>query len=319
MKALCSILICFLVSSCATMMNSKSVDIYVDSEADPVKFKLSTDTTTWHETPVLLSVERAKKDIELTVLQDSTEKTIVVKHHLSPAFSFGNVFIPILYIGYAVDLSNNNRFTYPTHITLRKSDKPKLGLIPASKQRKNDRGDLLMRFSYDIGQQNKNFNYSGEENLSSVLGMSFGIGYYPWKRLCLTLNGGGVYIPGGFLDRLSGGPVVYSKTGWLSLQLGTDLSIFHFDLGVQYNGSNLDKLVRYENSSGVKRWVTTHEESHHNFGLACSAYLKFFGNLHIGVDYLPTLFVVNNGHFNSRYSELILLKVGFTKSIPGKN
>jgi hypothetical protein len=315
MKVLYSILFCILFSSCATLMNTESMDIYVDSEADPVKFKLSTDSTTWHQTPVLLSVDRSKKDIEVTVLQDSTESQFILKHGITPAFLIGNIFTPSIFFGYIVDLTNNKRFNYPSHVTLRKNEKPKLGLIPTSKLRKNGKGDLLAQFSFDSGNQSKAFNYSGQENLSTVIGVSFGMGYYPWKKYGITLNGGAVYKPGVFFDRLFGGPVINSSTGWISLQLDTDLSFVHFDLGVQYNNSLMEKKVRYENSSGIKYWVTTHKENHHNFGLACSAYIKLFENFRFGIDYLPSLLVLDNGQLNAHYSNLILVKIGFIKSI----
>jgi hypothetical protein len=298
MKTVPAILICIFLSSCSNLIHSQSTQVYMDFKADLVKSEVSTDNITRNQTPALLSIEQQKKDLNLTLAQDSTGKKNAVNYQLNNDFLFDKAVRPAD-SNYCTDRRNKSRHSYPN-------------------LRNDEKGGVLFRLSYDLGEQHKNFNYSGQENLTYLFGLSLGLGYYPWKNYCITLNGSLALKPFNGWDRTFGGPVVSSSTEFISLQLGTDLSVLHFDVGVQYNSNTIEKEVQFENSSGIEYWRTTYVENHRNLGLTCSAYLKFYEDFFIAMEYLPTLWVLDNGNFNSRYSDVILFKFGYSKSIHNK-
>lgn len=57
------LLIGFLLSSCATLINQKTVNLNVHSDTDSVKICVNNDTTRWYVTPTRINVERSPNDL----------------------------------------------------------------------------------------------------------------------------------------------------------------------------------------------------------------------------------------------------------------
>ena len=61
----------------------------------------------------MINLVRSKSDVELIIKKDTMEKTIILNSRLSTAFWLGNFFNGAVIFGYAIDLTNPKRFTYP--------------------------------------------------------------------------------------------------------------------------------------------------------------------------------------------------------------
>ena len=106
-----------LSTSCATLINTRTVRVNVFSDTDSVKVHFNNDSLNWHNLPTNIDVIRSKNNLMITTQKDTTQKQIEVKRRLSTAFWLGNLsFGPFDVLGYIVDLTNHKRFTYPKTI-----------------------------------------------------------------------------------------------------------------------------------------------------------------------------------------------------------
>ena len=105
-------------SSCATLIHQRSADVNVHSDTDSVKICINNDTTRWYNTPTWINVVRSRNDLLITAKKDHVQKLIQINSRLSTAFWLGNMFSGIGILGYAIDLTNPKRFTYPSYVTL---------------------------------------------------------------------------------------------------------------------------------------------------------------------------------------------------------
>ena len=107
-----------LFSSCATLIHQKTVDINVHSDADSVKICINNDTTRWYNTPTWVNVKRSNDYLLITAKKDNVVKLIPIVSKLSIAFWLGNMFSGAGIFGYAIDMTNPKRFTYPPYVRI---------------------------------------------------------------------------------------------------------------------------------------------------------------------------------------------------------
>ena len=110
-----------LLSSCATILNQPYTNVKVHT-TEPSKIVFRQDTVKTANNKVDLWAERKKETLSFVVMTDSITKTIEVKSKLSTAFWLGNSFSGVGVIGYAIDLTNPKRFTYPNNIYINSTD-----------------------------------------------------------------------------------------------------------------------------------------------------------------------------------------------------
>ncbi|MHB9055152.1 MAG: hypothetical protein ACYC2P_03225, partial [Paludibacteraceae bacterium] len=228
------LILVILFSSCATLVHQRTVDVNVHS--DSVRICINNDTARWYNTPTWINVERSRNDFTLTARKDTIQKQINIKSKLSTAFWLGNIFSGIGVFGYAIDLTNPKRFTYPKNITIDlNSNNPSTGkyrnwLTP-------EKGLFTFKISIPEGNHFYLNKGNGYGNTFGFLGISGGFEYYFNEKYCLNMDLGALTD---FMIPVPA-PVDYqgnyqrSFATYGDIQLGSDYKRFHYDFGLQYS------------------------------------------------------------------------------------
>lgn len=305
------LIIGILFCSCATLIHQKTVIVDVRSDVDSVKICVNNDTTRWYNTPTLINVERSRNDLKITARKDTIQKQINVKSKLSTAFWVGNIFSGTGILGYAIDLTNPKRFTYPTNITIDfKSNnfsnrKYRTWLTP-------EKGLLAFKISIPEGNHiylNKGDRYG---NTFGFLGISGGIEYYFSDKYCINMD------LGALTDFMLPFPAPVDYEGsyqrsfaiYGDIQFGSDYKRLHYDFGLQYT-----KTMHYERETVelFPEYIDTlkYSKTQNNMGFAFSTYYRISNGFNLGLNYYPSFVAWDNSSFETHYSHLIFFELNF--------
>ncbi len=304
-----SLTICFLLSSCATLINQRTVDVNVYSDTDSVKICISNDTTRWYNTPACINVERSRNDLSIIARKDTIQKQINIKSKLSNAFWFGNLFSGIGILGYAIDLTNPKRFTYPPDITIDFDSNNSLT--------KNYRTWLtsekgLLSFKISIPEGNHFYINKGDGygNSFGFLGISGGFEYYFTDKYSISSDIGALTnfmipfpVPVDFEGSHEVSSAIYSN-----IQIGSDINNLHYGVGIQYNKSFYN-ISRKENHYAGDT-LSIHKVQN-NIGLVFSTYYRILNKFNIGLSYYPSFLSWDNKGLETHYSHLIFFELIF--------
>ena len=301
-------------SSCTTLMHQRTVGINIIADVDSALVCMK-NTNECYITPVTIDFIRSKSDIELIVRKDTLIRNVTLDSRLSTAFWLGNMFNGTGVVGYAIDLTNPKRFTYPknNYVSLSGSNKYDKSItgktqkwIPAIKNQLNFKISIPEGNLFYL---NKGHGYG---NTFGFLGISEGIEYYFSDLYSINTDFGGmtdfiIPIPapvdyeGGY-DR--------SFATYLDLQVGRDIGAFHFDLGVQGNRTS---YYERETVELYPEYIDTLKYSvkQFNAGLALSGYYKITNGFNLGLNYYPSCFSWYNKDFDLHYSHLIMFELIF--------
>ena len=288
LKIHAALFIVLLFSSCATMINTPivRVDMHSDTE-NSVKVHFYNDTLNWYTLPISVDVKRSRHDIMVTARKDTTQKQIEVKSEISTAFWLGNLFSGGI-LGYAIDLTNPNKYTYPKTILieLNNNDKPysKTDYYTWLKPQK----DLL---TIKISVPTVNFLYLNKEygygNTSGFIGISAGFEYYLLDKYCLNMDFGGltdfpfpIPVPIEWKDNYRRSFAIYGD-----FQIGSDYKRWHYDIGIQFTRTSYYEYLDYE---------LKHNKIQNSIGHAFSLYNRIAKNFNIGLNYYPSFLVLEN-------------------------
>lgn len=106
---------CLLLSSCATIFNSRHTTVRVETNKK-CSIVLNNDTVVSNK--YVFNVQRSRKSIELAIIHDSVRLHKTIKAKNSLAF-WGNLGLGSFYgplIGFVIDWKNPKRYTYPRNI-----------------------------------------------------------------------------------------------------------------------------------------------------------------------------------------------------------
>jgi len=306
------LIIGFLFNSCATLIHQRTVDVNVHSDTDSVKIAVNKDTTRWYNTPTWINVERSRNDLLITAKKDSLQKLIQVNHKLSTAFWLGNMFSGAGIIGYAIDLTNPKRFTYPTYITINFNSNGQYStstkkywtwLIPEKQ---------LLSFKISFPEGNYLYLNKGKEYGSTFgfLGISGGLEYYFSNKYCINMDIGALTdfplpVPAP-IDYLCTYHRSFATYG--DIQLGSDFKRLHYDSGFQYN-----KTSYYERETVelFPEYIDTlkYSKKQNNIGLALSTYYRISNGFNLGINYYPSFIAWDNNRIQPHYSHLIFFEL----------
>lgn len=306
------LLVGFFFSSCATLIHQRTVNLNVYSDIDSVKFSVNNNTSRWYSTPSMINVERSKNDLLITAKKDSIQKLIQVNSKLSTAFWLGNLFSGAGIIGYAIDLTNPKRFTYPKYITINFNDS-------VSKLRKKYRTWLIpaknvLSFKISIPEGNHLYLNKGNGYGSTFgfLGISGGFEYYFKDKYCFNMDIGALTdfmlpfpAPVDYMGSYQRSFATYGD-----IQLGTDFKRFHFDLGLQYSRTShyeRETVELYPNYIDTLKY----SKQQNNIGLAFSTYFRISNGFNLGINYYPSIVAWDNSRFQTHYSHLIFFELIF--------
>jgi len=274
---------------------------------------VNNDTTIWYNTPTWINVERSRNDLLIIAKKDSIQKLIQVNSKLSTAFWLGNMFSGIGIFGYAVDLTNPKRFTYPPNITIDfksnnySSKKYRTWLTP-------EKGLLAFKISIPEGNHfyiNKGKRYG---NSFGFLGISGGVEYYLSDKYSISSDIGALtdfMIPfPAPVDYF--GPHEASSAVYGNVQIGSDISRLHYGAGLQYNKTFFNKWdtipSTYEHYS---RDTLSIHKVQNNLGLVFSTYYRISNGFNVGISYYPSFLSWDKKGVEAHYNHLIFFELIF--------
>ena len=296
------VLTVLLFTSCATLVNTRTVRINVYSDTDSVKVHFNNDSLNWHPLPTSIDVMRSKNNLMITAQKDTIQKQIKVKRRISKAFWLGNLALgPADVVGYIVDLTNHKRFTYPKTIFI---DYNSSSYYTLQKPQK----DLLnIKISIPEGNffyLNKGYGYG---NTFGFIGISAGFEYYFSDKYCLNMDFGWLtdfIIP----FPASYHPDYYTRSfaTYGDIQIGSDYKRLHYDAGIQFT-----RTEYYEGERGdyyIYDWK--YRKMQNNFGFAFSTYYRVAKNFNLALNYNPSFLVLENKP-KFQYSHILFFELSF--------
>ena len=307
------LIIGFLLSSCATLINQKNVDLTIHSDTDSVKICVNNDTTRWYNTPKRINVERSRNDLLIIAKKDSVKKMIQVNSKLSNAFWLGNVFSGIGIFGYAIDLTNSKRFTYPSNITI--------SFQTNNSSTKNyrtwfspEKGLLVFKISVPEGNHFYINKGNGYGNSFGFLGISGGLEYYFSDKYSISSDIGAMID---FMIPLPvpidyWGPRESSSAIYGNIQIGSDINRFHYGAGLQYNKTFYNKWDTIPTTPEYySRDTLSIHKVQNNLGIALSTYYRISNVFNVGLSYYPSFVILNKNGLDTHYSHLIFFELIF--------
>jgi hypothetical protein len=115
MRFISTLLILFLFTSCATLLNRKTCEVTLS--ANPAGTKIIYNDSAY-TAPITLRVMRSKKPLNVTSVYDSICKNFTIRPALNGMFLYGNLAGLPAPVGYLIDLTNPKRFCYGKYNTL---------------------------------------------------------------------------------------------------------------------------------------------------------------------------------------------------------
>jgi hypothetical protein len=302
-----------LLSSCATLIHRRTVDLNVHSDTDSVKICLYNDTTRWYNTPTWINVERSRNDLLILAKKDSVQKLIQVNSKLSTAFWLGNMFSGIGVFGYAIDLTNPKRFTYPSNITIN-FDSNKLPSNGYRTWLTPEKGLLAFKISIPEGNHFYINKGKGYGNSFGFLGIAGGVEYYLSDKYSISTDIGALtdfMIPfPAPVDYF--GPHESSSAVYGNIQLGSDISRLHYAAGLQYNKTFFNKWDTIPSTSEhYRRDTLSIHKVQNNLGLVLSTYYRISNGFNVGISYYPSFLSWDKKGMEAHYNHLIFFELIF--------
>src|SRR5258706_9035698 len=119
MRLLGTIIIWTLLTSCATTLTRKTYNIKVSSDTNGDKIEINKMV---YSLPTEIKVKRAKTDLQIKLISDTTITEFKVRSSPNPAFTYGNLlWMQVCPAAYLIDLTNQKRFYYGKSIFLDKN------------------------------------------------------------------------------------------------------------------------------------------------------------------------------------------------------
>lgn len=311
MKYFALLLLVLLLTSCATVLNKdlRSVYFYSQKNVETIKVKDSI-----YELPVQLNLPRAKEDLKVVMMTDSTDLNYTIKSQLDNKFIAlnltGLIFAPV---NYAVDLTNHRRFEYPRIVYLDpmmadgmpliEEQMPKrinkyMGYKPNTKKGEIYFYGTFTPYSYmslDIPDVDDR-----QEGIGSGLG-EIGFSYYYSNTSYLSV-GAGLNTTIRILPILNDF-ILYAYT--IKLANFHQINRLNVGYGVFWARNQRSEDVEVI-GHGDKDYVKIN--SHNTVGLVAAANVEVLKNFHIGLSYKPSLYRVSapKGHVNNHLLSLEL-------------
>lgn len=307
-KHLLSLVLLLVLSSCATVFTKKTYEMEVSSQT----YSMVKVNDSSFFLPAKIEVKRSKEDLAMVFSNDSISRSYLLKSSISPKYLYGNLaFVHFAPVGYLVDLSNEKRFYYGSHIVANTNDTLTQINTPVTKGYKNfkkrihhyftkeyqtDKGQLQVIVSLP-GINSFHFKPMNEsaQNNSGFLGIAAGLEYFYKEK-----NFFGFYASA-IIDFEAPFPVPIEYDGehelLESLNIGLTnnhkLNRFTIGYGLNYakntwvlSNDEYDPLVE-----GSKKPVT---KSNNSLGLIANGYFQFGKRFFVGLNYKPSLMVLNN-------------------------
>jgi len=302
-----SLLFLLLFSSCATFMNG---DFYqIDVKSVPAKIKLQVGDSTY-TTPTKITVERSKKDLQITASNDSITKRYEALSYLSTSFLCGNCGLIYFFpLGYLVDLTNPARFTYGSELKLNLYDtihtlnyNKRIGNLPFFKYNRTEKGMFFVKYSVPYGNHFFVRKRSSSFETFGFWGLTTELGYFCSKHQYFSIGAGAVIdfpipVPAslGYDGEYEGATGLY-----IDICHGFQLKRFSFSYGLNWTRNKY--FHGYQPSyldSTIHTPIDTTEFSvvERKFGFSLETKMKMNDFMQVGIKYLPSLYIIDTKRY----------------------
>ncbi|MDB5157936.1 MAG: hypothetical protein JWR50_2643 [Mucilaginibacter sp.] len=301
---------CILLTSCATISNSRTEHITVYTPK-PSILVIENDSVKTKKNKAGLDVVRQKKPFEFTVLTDSDKKKITLNYRNSVAF-YANIFTNYG-IGMLVDRKNPKRYGYPKKIYINAGK----GLpIYTTNDWVYKKGDVLLDISFPYV---NSFHlvpdgYKAKDN-TGFMGFAMGVDYFHSDKQFINFSAGGVsdfFLPFPAPVDFSGEREQMSST-FLTLSNNHVVNRFSFGYGISYSQNTWhlsDYGRRFDTTAVITPIKDPINKTNRALGFVFTYYFKVFGGFTPGIIYRPTFLRFNTAD-KFKYEHLISLDLAW--------
>ncbi|TYB79228.1 hypothetical protein [Bizionia myxarmorum] len=305
---------CFLFTSCATILKKKTYNLHILSNESNAKLKVYDSI---YNLPNKIKVTRSKHDLDLTLIRDSLDVHYVIKTSPNPTFLYLNLigahFAPL---NYAVDFTNEKRFYYGKEVYLNTNDTLRIIVPPATKYytdffaetypKNKNAINLVASLPYVNAFYLKPQGFGTKSNVG-FFGISAGIEYFyePKKYVSFKVSAStDLFVPFPAPVDYDG---EYETMGSFNFALTDNIKINRFSIGYglnyAFNTYNFMDNSDYENEIKITR-------KSQSFGLSTDVYFQFGRYFFVGVVYKPSLYQIQpKSEFT--YEHLVSLDFAF--------
>ncbi|MFK7905886.1 MAG: hypothetical protein AB8B69_12205 [Chitinophagales bacterium] len=306
------LMVCVLLSSCATILNSPQTSIAVYT-TEPSKIIVGEDTIVTQKNRAKISVLRGDKPLKIIAETDSLNKTI----YLPPKYS-GTYWLNLMYtsfIGMIIEHKNPKVFTYQKVVSLNSADTS--GNF--SKHRPTyHKGEMYLHLS--LPHMNHFYLQPPEEATSKnnlgFFGLSLGMDYYHSKNQYINLSGStstDILLP--FPAPIDfGGEHEQMSTLYFSLSNNHKIKRLSLGYGITYV-ENIWDLRYYDQFDPAPPSRDSVRKVTENLGLIFFFFFQTGSRFNIGLVYRPT-FIRLRPQSPSKYEHLISLDFAWKFQLP---
>ncbi|MGB0931471.1 MAG: hypothetical protein ACPGVB_11875 [Chitinophagales bacterium] len=298
------LLSCYLLSACATLLNTPYTEITILT-SEPSKIIVGSDTTFTKKkrNKATLSILRANEAVEVIAQTDSLSKTFVLSPKNSDTY-WMNLFSNYG-IGMLIDRDNPKRYDYKRRIFVNFLDTASI-YLPQRIVRNKGELDLHLSLPYINHFYLQSPDKLDLERKFGFLGFSLGLDYYHSQNQYIQLAGGAttnfvVFVP--VAVHYDG---VYSSMSSLHLNLSNMHKIKRWTVG--YGLSYAKNISSLNNTLPIPPEPKT--DISHNLGFVFSTYYQTGNYFQIGLMYRPT-FIRLKPNVPSAYEHLISIDFGW--------
>lgn len=313
-KILLTLTLCFLLTSCATILKKKTYELSISSNENKAKVKVYDSI---YDLPSKVKVKRSNLDLDLTLITDSLKLDYKIKSSPNPKFLYLNLIgLQAAPLNYAIDFTNKKRFYYGKNVYLNSKDTIRIIEPPASKfysdffaetypKSQNDI-NLVFSIPYVNGFYFKPQGY-GTKTEIGFFGISVGIEYFYKPNKYFSFNTSAV------TDFIAPVPApvhydgAYDKMNSIYFSLTDNFKIKRFSLGYGLNYS-INNWI-YIDDSNIQNKMEI-KRKNQSLGLSTNAYFQFGKFFFVGVIYRPTLYKLQP-KTEFKYEHLISLDFAF--------
>ena len=281
-----------LISSCATIVHQPYKKVKVHT-TEPSRIVHRHDTIKTVNNKASFWAERKKAPLSIVAINDTITKTIEVKNRISTAFWLGNLFSGVGVFGYAIDLTNPKRFTYPNNIYINSTDT----ISRYYGFSIDNKGELYLHLSLPhINSFCLRPEKEGYKVNTGFWGFKIGLDYYYLTNRFISLNVSGVsdiFVPFPASPNF-GGKYELMNSMYISLSDNYRLGRFTVGYGLSFAKNTWD--FRYYETHEPNPPPPTREpvrKSHHALGFIFPTYFQMGESFNIGVIYRPTFYRPN--------------------------
>lgn len=291
------------LSSCVTLFNGPKTCLYVH-----VRPGTQVVYDTGHHTPdtlrpdhknrVLLEVARNTKPLPITLITDSTVRTI----HVTPVHSWLFYSDAWWVYGFFVDGWNPNRFTYPHHVNTLTGWYDTKGY--------NKRQPLIVRTT-EVAiipplLHGFFFNPSQQDLVGSVASIGLGLNYHYRDKRFLSVEIGtarGPWVPGERFRIDTVTPLLNEWTSGWHLDARHHNRFGRFDLGYGLSTGAMTGRRYYDRYKADDSVVLSYRAT--VLGASAAANVRLTNMIYLGMNYMPYLFAFDDRQLQFRYSHMI--------------